>query len=116
MPPVRKLWIEKERLMTIRAWVSLMDLIETNNNLSHEELVKKMENYKMDHNRFICMNIEDIYGIFIHLMYKKMYIKYTNWDYYQRVFINSLHNDDKTLVFKARILKEIENPRTHIIC
>ena len=59
-----------------------MDLIETNNNLSHEELVKKMENYKMDHDRPICMNIEDIYGIFICLIYGKVYTKYTNWDYY----------------------------------
>ena len=53
MPPVRKLWIEEEGLMTIRAWVSPMDLIETNDDLSHEEVVKKMKNYKMGPDRTV---------------------------------------------------------------
>ena len=77
MPLVGKLWTEKEGLMTIRDWVSPMDLIETNNNLSHEDLVKKMENYKMDTDRSICMNIEDIYAVFIYLMCGNTNTKYT---------------------------------------
>ena len=45
MPLVRKLWTEEEGLMTIRAWVSPMDPIETNDDLSHEEAMKKMKNF-----------------------------------------------------------------------
>ncbi|KAH9723199.1 cysteine-rich receptor-like protein kinase 10 [Citrus sinensis] len=56
MPPVRKLWTEEEGLMTIRAWVSPMDLIETNDDLSHEEVVKKMKNYKMSPDRTIMQD------------------------------------------------------------
>ena len=68
MAPVSKLWTEEEDLMTIRAWVSPNDLIEINNSLSYEELMEKMENYKMDLDRPICMNIEDLYGAFNRLM------------------------------------------------
>ena len=68
MPPVNKLWTEEEDVMTIRAWVSANDLIEINNSLSYEELIEKIENYKMDPNHPICMNIEDLYGAFNCLM------------------------------------------------
>ena len=78
MPPVRKLWTEEEGLMTIRAWVSPMDPIETNDDLSHEELVKRMKNYKVDPNRFMCMNVENIDGVFMHLMCGKANTKYTD--------------------------------------
>ena len=96
--------------MTIRDWVSPMDLIETNNNLSHEDLVKKMENYNMDSDCSICMNIEDIYGVFIRLICGKANTKYTDWDNYQRILINSVPDDDNMIVFKAHMLKEIKDP------
>ena len=63
MPPVKKLWTNEERLMTNRAWVSPMDLIEINNDLSYKEFMKKMENYKMNPNRSICLNKEGKYGV-----------------------------------------------------
>ena len=63
----------------------------------------------MDPNHPICMNIEDIYGMFIYLMYGKIYTKYTNWDNYQRILINFLHDDDNTFIFKDRMLEEIKN-------
>ena len=97
MPPVKKLWTNEERLMTNRAWVSPMDLIEINNELSYKKFMKKMENYRMNPNRSICLNKEDKYGVFIRLMYGKVDTKYTNWDYYQWVLINSLHDDDNTV-------------------
>ena len=78
MPPVSKLWIEEECLMIIRAWVSLNDLIEINNSLSYKELTEKMENYKMNPDRPICMNIEYLYGAFNLLMSANKPTVYTN--------------------------------------
>ena len=110
MPPVSKLWTEEECLMTIRAWVSPNDLIEINNNLSYKELTEKMENYQMDLDRPICINIEDLYGVFSRLMSANIPTVYTNWGYYEWLLIQSLPDDDNTLVFKVRMLNQIEEP------
>ena len=96
--------------MMYRAWFAPIDLIETKDDLSHEELVKKMENYKMDFDRTMCMNIEDIYDVFMHLICGKTNTKYTDWDNYQWILINSLLDNDDTLVFEARMLEEFKNP------
>ena len=104
MPPVSKLWTEEESLMTIRAWVSPNDLIEINNNLSYEELMEKMENYQMNPDCPICINIEDLYRAFNSLMSVNIPIKYMNWGYYEYLLIQSLPNDDNTLVFKVHML------------
>ena len=64
--------------MTIRAWVSPNDLIEINNSLSSEELMEKIENYKMDPDRPICIYIEDLYGAFNRLMSVNIPTVYTN--------------------------------------
>ena len=109
MPPVRKLWTKEDGLMKYRAWFAPIDLIETNTDLSHEELVKRMKNYKVDPNRFMCMNVENIDGVFMHLMCGKANTKYTDRNNYQQVLINSLLDDDNTLVFNTYILKEIGN-------
>ena len=95
--------------MTYWAWFAPIDLTETNDDLSHEELVKKMKNYSMDPDHTMCINIEDIYNVFMHLICGKANTKYTEWDNYQRIFINSLPDDDNTLV-KACMLEEIKNP------
>lgn len=60
----KKLWTQEDRLITYRAWVSPIDLLHINDNLSYKELMKKMENHKMDPNRSICTNIEDINEVF----------------------------------------------------
>ena len=78
MPPISKLWTNEEGLMTIRAWVSPNDLIEINKSLSYEELMEKMENYNMDPDRPICINIEDLYGVFNRLMSANKPTMYTN--------------------------------------
>ena len=52
-------------------------------NLSYEELMKKIENYTMDPDRSMCMNLEDIDEAFNWLKYGKSDIKYANWDYYK---------------------------------
>ena len=113
MPPVSNLWTEEEGLRTIKAWVSPNDLIEINNSLSFVELNEKMENYKMDPDRSICMNIKDLYEAFNHLMYANKSTVYMNWGYYQWLLIQSLPDDDNTLVFKVRMFNEIEKP-SHI--
>lgn len=64
MPLVIKLWTKEDELITYRAWVSPIDLIQINNNLSYKELMKKMENYKMDSNRSMSINMEDINEVF----------------------------------------------------
>ena len=69
--------------MTIKAWVSPNDLIEINNSLSYEKLMEKIENYKMDPDHPICMNIEYLYGVFNRLMSANKPTVYTNWSYYQ---------------------------------
>ncbi|KAH9686018.1 hypothetical protein KPL70_014192 [Citrus sinensis] len=113
MSLVSKLWTEQEGVMTIRAWVSPNDLIEINNNLSYEELIEKMENYHMDPDRPICINIEDLYGAFNRLMSANIPTVYTNWGYYEWLLIQSLPDDDNTLVFKVHMLNQIEEP-SHI--
>ena len=50
--------------MTYRASVSPINLIQINDSLSYEELQKKIENYKMDPDRSMCINIEDINEVF----------------------------------------------------
>ena len=109
MPLVRKLRTKEDGLMTYRAWVSHIDLVKVNDDLSYEELMKKIENYKMDPDRYMCINIEDVDDVFSWLKYGKADTKYADWNYFQWVLINSLPNDDNTLVFKACILEEIEN-------
>ena len=86
------------------------DLIEINNNLSYEEHMEKMKNYQMDHDRPICINIEDLYGAFNRLMSANIPTVYTNWGYYEWLLIQSLPDDDNTLVFKAPMLEEIKDP------
>lgn len=48
-----------------------------------------MENYKMDPDRSMCINIEDIYEAFSRLKYKISDTKYVDWDHYRWVLINS---------------------------
>ena len=69
-----------------------------------------MKNYKMDPDRTVCMNIEDIYDVFMHLMCGKANTKYTDWDNYQRILINFLLDQENMLVFKALMLEEIKDP------
>lgn len=64
--------------MTYRAWVSPIDLIKINDNLSYKELMKKMKNHKMDPDRSMCINIEDICYVFSLLKYGKADKKYAD--------------------------------------
>ena len=64
----------------------------------------------MELDNHICINIEDLYGAFNRLMSANKPIVYTNWGYYEWLLIQSLPDDDNTLVFKVRMLNQIEKP------
>ena len=64
----------------------------------------------MDHDCLMCINIEDLYGAFNLLMSANIPTVYTNWGYYEWFLIQSLPDDDNTLVFKVRMLNQIEEP------